>query len=208
MKIGLLVDGQSEYRALPHLLSRLMLPHSIITQPLLCDMQPFSTPAQIAHAASKKWPILLSRGATSIVVILDKETREDCTGELVAAIEHEMGKRLAAQSLKAELHVVLKVSTLENWLTSDPHALRALPGMFKDVDRIQRQIAGGRADQLDALSLLKSCAQRDYDKVAGAVAICKKLDHARAAANSRSFRKLMKTLGVSVETSPKAKGRR
>lgn len=49
---------------------------------------------------------------------------------------------------------------------------------------------------MNALELLKGCSRgKGYDKVAGAMAICRKLDPERAAANSRSFRKLLKTLG-------------
>ena len=84
----------------------------------------------------------------------------------------------------------------ENWLVADPQALRELPGLFEQVERIERQVAPNRADSVNALELLKGCSkQKGYAKVAGAVAICKKLDPMRAAINSRSFRKLLKTLG-------------
>jgi hypothetical protein len=191
MKIGVLVDGRAEYYALPHLLPRLGSPHQLLT-PLVCDIQPFASPAQMALAASKKFPILLSKGVDSIVVLIDKETRLDCTGELVQAIEREMRARLDSKDVR--LSVVLKVSKFENWTASDPDALRALPRMFENVERIEKQVAPNRADAVDALGLLKSCARKGYDKVRGGVAICEKLDPVRAAANSRSFRKLLKVL--------------
>jgi len=184
MKIGLLVDGDAEYHALPKLLSRLESPHQVLSQPLKCDIQPFATPAQMALAASKKFQI-------------DKETRPDCTVELVRAVEREARKRLREMSTTVDLQVVLKISMFENWLIADPEALGGLAGLFEKVERIEKQVGKGRADSADALSLLKACSrERVYDKVKGAMAICPRLDPIRAAGNSRSFRKFMKALEV------------
>lgn len=195
MKIGLLVDGRSEYEALPHLMGRLRTEHTILQHPLKCDIQPHASPAQMALAASKKFPILLHQGADAIVILIDKETRQDCTGELVRAVEREASERLSRLDPEARVQVVFKVSCFENWLVADPQALRELTGLFERIERIERQVAN-RADVVNALELLKSCSrQKSYDKPRGAVAICKKLDPQRAAANSRSFRKLLKTLG-------------
>lgn len=158
-------------------------------------MQPHANPARIGLAASKKFPILLDRGADLIVILIDKENRQDCTVELVRSIEREASERLAKLDPEARVQVVLKISCLENWLVADPEALRNLTGLFERIERVERQVEN-RADSLNALELLKSCSrQKSYDKPRGAVAICKKLDPQRAAANSRSFRKLLKTLG-------------
>lgn len=199
MKIGLLVDGRAEYYALPHVLPRLGSPHQVL-QPLVCDIQPFATSGQMALAASKKFPILLAKGVESIVVLIDKETRPDCTGELVQAVERDARARLADLTSAVSLQVVFKVSMFENWLIADPQALGELTGLFEKVERIERQVSRGRADAVDALGLLKSCSRRrGYDKVDGAVAICRQLAPIRAAKNSRSFRKLLKTLGCPLE---------
>jgi uncharacterized protein DUF4276 len=197
MKIGLLVDGRAEYYGLPHVLPRLGSPHQILS-PLVCDIQPFASPAQMALAAGKRFPILLAKGAESIVVLIDKETRPDCTGELAQAVEREAGVRLKDFSAMVKLQVVLKVVTFENWLVAASEALGGLPGLFENVARIEKQTAKGRADAVDALGLLKACSrQRAYDKVEGAVAICRRLDPVRAAENSRSFRKFLKTVRAS-----------
>lgn len=194
MKIGLLVDGRAEYYGLPHLLPRLGSPHQVLA-PLVCDIQPFASPAQMALAASKKFPILLAKRVDSIVVLIDKETRQDCTGELVQVVEREARERLALHSTTVSLAVVFKVSKFENWLVADPEALRALSGMFDNVERIEKQVSPNRADAVDAVGLLNACARRHgYHKMDGAVAICRQLDPGRAAASSRSFRKLLKVL--------------
>jgi hypothetical protein len=200
MKIGVLVEGQAEFRGLPLLLPRLGSPHQVMS-PLVCNIHPFASPAQIALAASKRFPILLAKGAESIVILFDKETRQDCTVELVRAVERESRTRLQEFSSTIELQVVLKVSMFENWLVSDPQAVGDIAGLFENVERMEKQVKG-RADAVDAVGLLKACSrQRIYDKVEGAVAICKRLDPVRAAENSRSFRKLLKVLEVPQETS-------
>jgi hypothetical protein len=196
MKIGLLVDGRAEYYGLPQILPRLGSPHQVLS-PLVCDIQPFASPAQMAFAASKRFQILLAKGAESIVVLIDKETRPDCTVELVRAVEREARTRLREISSTVDLQVVLKVSMFENWLIADPEALGGLAGLFEKVERIEKQVGKGRADSADALGLLKACSrERVYDKVKGAMAICPRLDPARAAGNSRSFRKFLKALEV------------
>jgi hypothetical protein len=198
MKIGVLVEGQAEFRGLPFLLPRLGSPHQVLS-PLVCNIHPLASPAQMALAASKRFPILLAKGAESIVILFDKEVRQDCTVELVQAVEREARVRLQEFSATIKLQVVLKVSMFENWLISDPQAVGGVTGLFENVERIEKQVRG-RADAVDALGLLKACSrQRIYDKVEGAVAICRRLDPARAAENSRSFRKLLKVLEVPRE---------
>jgi hypothetical protein len=206
MKIGLLVDGRAEYSALPHLLERIVSPHTILRNPLLCDIQPFASPAQIAHVASKSFPILLHRGADRILILIDKETRQDCTGELAAAVEKEARARADSG---VEVRVVLKVKMFENWFVADPEALQGISGRFEKVDRIAKRVSPNRADAVDALGLLKTCSKdRTFDKVRDGVAICKVLDPARAAAASRSFRKLLKELGVAEAPAGGARRRR
>lgn len=196
MKIGLLVDGRAEYEGLPHLLPRLGSPH-VILNPLLCDIQPYASPGQIALAASKRFAILLPKGVALIVILLDKERRKECTGELAMAIEREARARLAALKSAADVKVIFKVPMFENWFVADPDALGGMKGRFEKVERIAKQATPNRADAVDALGLLKTCSKdRTFDKVRDGVAICKVLEPARAAANSRSFRKLLKELGV------------
>lgn len=212
MKIGVLVDGDAEFHGLPHVLPRLGSPHQILN-PLRCGMQPMAPPGQIALVASKRFPILLDKGAEFIVILIDKETRPDCTGELVQAVEREARMRLRNLSPTVDLQVVFKVSMFENWLIADPKAVAGLPGLFERAERIEKQVSNGRADAVDALGLLKACSKRrSYEKVAGAVAICKGLDPTRAAGSSRSFRKLLKVLGCAeiepLRGAPRRKARR
>lgn len=201
MRIGILVDGQGEYYAFPHLLPRIASPNEIV-KTLFSPIQPFASPAQIAHVASKKFGAF--QNVDLILLLIDKETRQECAGLFVQEIEREAQKR----SEGMDVRVVLKVTKLENWLVADPQALRDLRGLFENVERIEKKVVPGRADTVDAYDLLKTSCKRSYDKKTGAIEICKKLDPERARQNSRSFRKLLKTLGCSEPPAAPARGKR
>jgi Domain of unknown function (DUF4276) len=193
VRVGILVDGQAEFHSLPFLMPRIGTPHHIV-RPLYCDIQPFATPAQMALAASKKFPILARSSVDLVVILIDKESRQDCTGRLASAIVAEANRRLSDLGQDTRVCVVLKVTKFENWLVADPSAIRRLPGLFTTPERIERKVVSGRADQVDAIQLLKTCHRRRFEKTSDAVAICKKLDPARAAQNSRSLDKLLRVL--------------
>lgn len=202
MRIGLLVDGQAEFQALPYLLDRISTPHTLL-RPLYCDIQPFATPEQIALASSKRFPLLIRKHVDLIVILVDKESRPECTGELAASIQREARHRLSESAPDVRINVVLKVTKFENWLVAAPSALRRLPGLFGRVESIARQVANGRADAVAAIELLKGCShQRHFDKTSGAVAICRHLEPINAARSSRSFAKLLR-----VFESPLARSR-
>src|SRR5262249_5582302 len=144
VRIGLLVDGHAEMVGLPGLFPRINTPHQIL-RPLRCDIQPIAPPAQMALAASKQFPILLKWRVDRIVLLIDKETRQECTVELVREIERLARARLAKLTHRIGLEVVLKVSKLENWLVADPQALHELPKLVENSAQIAKQVKG-RAD--------------------------------------------------------------
>jgi hypothetical protein len=196
MRIGILVDGQSEYQSLHHVIGRIDTQLEIIKRPLVCDLQPLSTPAQIAYVAAKASPILMSRGATAIVLLIDRERRSECVPLLSGEIEREFSKRLSHTCAGIVGRVVVKDRAFENWLVADPTAAASLPGMFENAGRITRAVVPDKADHVNALELLTSCSkERHFDKVEGAISICAKMAPERAARNSRSFRRFLRVLG-------------
>lgn len=115
MKIGVIVDGRAEYSSLSAVLQRINTTAEIITQPIKCDIQPYSTAGQIAHVVVKKGlGTLIHRGADKIVVLVDKENRMDCTVEFVQSIEEEIAQRKPVPFTRIEVRVVLKIAAYEN----------------------------------------------------------------------------------------------
>lgn len=197
-KIGVLVDGQAEYHSLPSLLRKIPDIHPIVGDPLYCDIQPYSTNfAQQALRVVTRAQILIAKGATSLVILVDKEERQGCDGLLAANLSHHVSGKLAERGQEhVGVYTVTKVRKFENWLISDVNALKSLKNMFRDVGRFDREIGRNRVDQIDALALLnKHSVTGEFRKVEGAIAICKEMDPLRAAKNSRSFRRFLRVTG-------------
>ena len=193
MRVGLVVDGQSEVDALRSLIQRINPPHELVGI-VNARFHPEATPKLIAETIEESYGALRRRRVDRIVVLLDLEQQADCPGMRAAAIRREMIERLA--SPQVTIDVVVKVTMLENWLIADPACFREMPALFPEAGRIARAVRGDRADNLDALALLNSACgpRRRYDKRRGAVAICQRMDPGRAALNSRSFRRFLREL--------------
>jgi hypothetical protein len=141
------------------------------------------------------------------VILVDKESRKDCTGELSLSISAGIRKLLRHSAV--ELTVVLKIAKFENWLVSDPAVFFKLPGLFCTPERIEKRVVPGKADTVDASKLLQGCSRlRHFEKVSHAVAICRLLDPAAAARNSPSFARLLRVLDSPQAAEPSsAQGR-
>lgn len=195
MKVGLIVDGHAEFIGIPRFLDRVQTSAEVL-RPIRADMQPFAPPGQIAHRAAKKAGILLSRGASKIIVLIDHETRPDCTPRFRRELEREMRKRMKTKGRPASVHVVVKETMFENWLVADPGACKAVIKTSRGIGALRRHVEPNKADNVDALALLKQhAARKQFDKRGDGAAICAKLDPNVAAQNSRSFRRFLRLLG-------------
>jgi hypothetical protein len=192
--LGILVDGKAEFESLQLVTNKLSGVGRIL-KPLHCDMQPYAPLPQIAYSVQRRIPILLGKGAEAILVLLDKENRQDCTVSLAKQLEQEIRKRLA-NTPGVPVHVVLKVRKFENWLIADPGPYKLLAGLFQHPQRIENAVIPDRADNLDALSLINTCTKSGkFNKVSIAKQICSRQDPEEAAKNSRSYRRFLRVLG-------------
>lgn len=200
MKYGIVVDGDAEFHAFPKILPRIQSPN-VILAPIKADIQPKAPPGQIVRALKTRIPILRTRGAESIIVLLDREDRSECPGKWAEVVQALTAKE-CADMVNGSLFVVLKNRKFENWLVADVHALRKMPKRFKFTDAIEKRIEVDKADSIDAYKLLSTTAiNESYDKVSDAVKIMNHADPLRIAQNSRSFRRLLRVLEVGVYTS-------
>lgn len=200
VRIGFLVDGRSEYEALPEFLQRCQSPHELISRVLLAHVHPEGTPAQIAHQLMKKMPVLGSRQVDRVVVLLDHERHPQCAGTRASEIELHINQRLRQRSLAFEATVVVKYRSLENWLVAD---LDVLSEMFDVSNRDRNRIAPNNADQVNAIQVLnrsRSGSQR-YEKIRHSKDILSRASPERIASNSRSFRRLLRVIEHPLYTS-------
>lgn len=191
MKVGVVADGQAEVIALRDFLSRLDIPGLQVDIPLYADMQPHASAAQIVRAAEGKVAICNQRGCHRVVILIDHETRDDCHGQRAAEIERAFSDRGIHN-----ISVVIKGRTFENWLIADLGSVRARHGRKYDIsDNLLDRVRRSGADNLPAHNLLNECTAGEYCKRRDATEICRVLSPLIVAMNSRSFRKLLRTLG-------------
>lgn len=204
MRIGLIVDGDAEFRALPHLYDRIGTPH-ILLSPVRAPIHPHAPFPQMAQAVARKIPILRSWDADAALVLLDRETRQECPGAIASSLLALIRPQCKASGIH-HVSVVLKDRTFENWLISDPKALLRMPKRFGFASTSLRKFGGG-ADSVDAMSSLKTAAiGAAYSKTLDAPRILRLADPATMAKNSRSFEKFSRELGVvPVKARPRAK---
>ncbi|MFQ6029146.1 MAG: DUF4276 family protein [Dehalococcoidia bacterium] len=196
MRIGFLVEGQSEYVALPELLKRCDSPHVLLTRVLVAPVSPLGTPYQIANQLMKKIPILATRNVDKVVVLIDRENCPQCAGHRASEIRIALNQRLMQKGYSLSVDVVIKNRCFENWLVADVEALREISGIFELSQATLNQIQPNKADNANAIQLLRRscCHPHTYEKVAHSKAILSRADPNRIAANSRSFRRFLRLI--------------
>lgn len=189
-KIGVIVDGQSEYRALPLLTSRLVLTQTQVISPLYAPIPPYAPVGVIAHACRSRIEQLARRGVREIIILLDREKRAECAGDLATAIGNALVVPVGCRGW-----VVVKDRMFENWLIADVTALKSSPQRFNISPAFEHKIIPGKADSCDALRMLKEVTSHSYLKVQDSKIILAAADPLRIAENSRSFRRLLRVIG-------------
>jgi hypothetical protein len=190
-KLGIIVDGDSEYYSYPLITSRIDIVDSQILNPLLAPIQPTAPAGAIARTCRDRAIQLAARGASLVIVTLDRESRDECPGELASSIAD-----ILTRSCAVDVAVVVKNRKLENWLIADMDALAKHPARFRVSKTVRRKVSPNKADACDALTLLKSMTiNKSYNKVPDSQLILGTADPLTIAANSRSFRRLLRVLG-------------
>jgi hypothetical protein len=125
------------------------------------------------------------------------------TSVVPARTRNAAGRKVRSYLLAAQLEgqvfcpiaVVMKNRMLENWLVADFDTVSGLQGRFKFTAGDRASVIPNRADNVDALRMLKRAAgKRAYDKVADSQRILGSANPLRMADNSRSFRKFLRSI--------------
>lgn len=184
------MDGQSEYQSLPLITAKIGAADVRFLRTLCAPIQPYASAGVIARACRSPIEQLAQRGATDVVVVLDRETRSDCPGNWATEI-------LGKLEIPADCQgwVVIKDKTFENWLIADIDALKASPRRFDVSDSVERKIKPDKADSCNALRLLKNITRPSYSKVSDSKIILAAADPLKVAENSRSFRRFLRISG-------------
>ena len=152
--MGLVVEGETEYGALPALLSRLNVR---CTAPSCLHGQPVELPARaLARDHLLSYVIVqLRKKPDKVLVVLDAEGRTHSLREFAATLKRELQEQVRKHEgakLAERVTVVFCNRRFENWLLSDP-------GGICRSTYIERDLSGRvkcHADERDALALIKS----------------------------------------------------
>ncbi len=152
MRIGLIVDGQAEYRSLALLYPRIDTSATIFN-PLYADIQPHSSPTRIVRASLPAIRILARRGANRVVVCIDHEHRPECIPRWRDQLETALNLRCVEEGI-SDVRVALKAAMFENWLVSDTVAVGKKKARFKLTQAHVNQISPNKADSVNAGRIL------------------------------------------------------
>jgi len=194
--IGLVVEGPSEYHALPQLLAKLSVRH---TTPSSCDgFGAYAAPEAIARRALRHLRAQATKDIRRLLFVLDRESRPDCAPAFAETVREAVKKEAGPEwrGIDKPLVVVCCDRTIENWIIADPTGIRSHKSMGKDLSRR----VGSQADGKDAVQMLKSASARGfhYQKgwMAGELAARVRVNARQVQRRSRSLRKLLKECGV------------
>lgn len=191
MRIGLIVEGQAEFDAIPRLATQLSaITSATFVGPLFVRVDPTARPEQIAQGCQNALVVLERKRTQRIVLLLDREQQPICCGIRCSVVADALKRKTTVP-----VDVVLKDRTFENWLIADLEAIKALPGRFKPSRTALRQVSPDKADAVDGYRWLENASDRTYDKRKDAIRILERADVDRIAGNSRSFRRFLRVVG-------------
>ena len=162
--IGLVVEGSTEYEAIPNILYRLGVrytrPSCIHGQPVCTDISVLVEYHLLSHVR-----VQLRKGASKVIVVLDLEDRNCSPQEFRQNLLAELRTKIIESEGKEHsknVDVVVCNNKFENWLIADPK------GLLKS-NYIARSFEGRvrcHADGKDALSILKFSFRKEdsYNK--------------------------------------------
>jgi hypothetical protein len=192
MKVGIIVEGVSEYGSLGEIFNELSdRSGNTFLKVVRGDIDPIGPCAVMAKKSSHLVRQLEARGAELIVIVLDREQRPDCPGKICQQIAAEFGRYAGTATVQA----VLKDRTYENWLAAASKSLKSQNKRFKLSKADVRKVAPNKADSVDGADFFRKVTLGDYDKVADSKRILKKAAVAEIADNSRSFRRFLRIIG-------------
>jgi hypothetical protein len=156
--IGLVLEGQTEYKSLPEMLDRLGIHY---TRPSCINGQAedASTTDVVKYLILPHVRWQLQKNVDIVVVVVDLERRQCSAGAFRDTLRNEIVRQLRDSEPSApteKVRVVVCNRTFENWLLADPGGMGRSALIEKDLTRAVEC----HSDQKDALPLLKSAFRR------------------------------------------------
>lgn len=193
MRVAVVTEGDSEYKALPVLFDQLRgavteLEFIKITK---LPVQPDGPTEKIRRECAKLGSLFKAKKVDLVVLILDREQQADPSGAVAQRIASTV-----SSAVPMNLQVVLKDRAFENWVIADVDALAQMPARFSVTPALRRAVTPNKADRVAAIELLKRASSTGaYDKIRDAERVFSHAKVDKIGRNSRSFRHFLHVLG-------------
>ncbi len=201
--VGLIVEGETEFAALPLLHKEGLVAGCPPLKPTnLGGVGSHLDPVGIARMVTPKVIAHIAAGRTKVIVCIDREQRADCSGEFAQRIVVMLRAELAKKGYQSlDLHVVIADRTFESWLLADARGLYK-KGRFKTAPKFQCFEGNLGSRDRKGVVELSQLLGRDYGKTTDGPSLFRHLDFAAARLygprqhGSKSLDKLLRVLGV------------
>jgi hypothetical protein len=199
MHVGIIGEGETEYNSVPTLVAK--LGHVVVGVQQLGGVGA-EFPWQKLFR-SRIYPYVRGFAVKSedrrphkVLIMLDRETREECCGRLVQEAENILLEELAKENLQIPFSVVLANRQFECLLLANSKALDDSPLLRGPVS----QLLGDSVDEKNVLAIIKSRLKRGHGwhKARYAKALAQRLDlqDPQILGRSRCLRKFVQELGA------------
>ncbi len=157
-RVGLVVEGPTEYRALPELLRRLGVG---FTAPSCFHGQPVEAPIPelVRHTLLGHIIVQIEKGANPVLVVIDLEDRTSTVGTFKRRLQQEVRRQVRGKvgaSAARKVLVIVCNRKFENWLLADPKGITRCNLVRRDLSNKVRCHSDGK----DAEEILKSGMQK------------------------------------------------
>jgi hypothetical protein len=194
LTLGLVVEGEADYGAIPLLLKTAgaTVGRGMVFrgQSVGCSVEMLVRRKLLSHTRAQ-----ILKGYSKVLVIVDREDRNDCPGEFAQRVQNELVGQLQANYNypgTPPVSVVCADRCLENWLIADPEGIGEHSYIQKDISRR----VGNNADSKDAVGILHWAygPRRFYDKSRDASQIAARVrtDRGEVRKRSKSLDKLLR----------------
>lgn len=152
--IGLVLEGETEYQALPKVVRGMGLsctrPSCIHGQPAHASVDVLAERRLLPHVRAQ-----IAHGVHHVIVVLDLEARMDSADAFRDELRRAMRQALPKRDRK-KVEVIICNPRFENWILADPEGITRSAHVRRNLAKSVRCHADGK----DALTLLKSALKK------------------------------------------------
>ncbi|UCC32315.1 MAG: hypothetical protein JSU86_08535, partial [Phycisphaerales bacterium] len=188
LPVGLVVEGKSEYYAVPVFAQRLGTAHRT---PAVFHGQPVELSA--GGVAQRVLPSLRAqtrKGVRKVVVVLDRESRESCAPDFARSVLNALRSKLKTftDDPSCPIRVVVPDRKFENWLLADLAGLVSHALIRRDARRSSRANVDGFDGEAELRKLMIRGRSYEKGEMTGDLAKCVRLELREVRNRSRSLR--------------------